>query len=327
MVALLADMPDGVEYSIVYDPTRFVQASIDSVIHTLLAVPVSIVGTFSLMLLFGFSINALSLFGMVLAIGIVVDDAIVVVENVERNIAEGLSPKQATYKAMPEVSGPIIAIALTLVAVFVPLAAMSGLSGEFYKQFVMTIAISTVISAFNLLTRAMNKVLGGFFRSFNPVFQRGSEAYGKGVGGVVRHKGAMLLVYVLLLGLTFVLGRAVPGGFVSAQDKEYLIAFAQVPTGASLDRTEEVIRNMTDIALKQPGVDHAVAFPGLSVNGFTNSSSAGMLGVTLFGLLLTPVFYGPAALLGGWPPPAAGGSRHLRPSGASGSVMGDRLSA
>ncbi len=327
MAELQADMPDGVEYSIVYDPTRFVQASIDAVIHTLLeaialvvlvvivflqtwrasiipllAVPVSIVGTFSLMLLFGFSINALSLFGMVLAIGIVVDDAIVVVENVERNIAEGLSPKQATYKAMQEVSGPIIAIALTLVAVFVPLAAMSGLSGEFYKQFAMTIAISTVISAFNSLTlspalsalllkghhdkqdwltRGMNKVLGGFFRGFNRVFQRGSEAYGKGVGGVVRHKGAMMLLYVLLLGLTFVLGRAVPGGFVPAQDKEYLIAFAQLPTGASLDRTEEVIRAMTDVALKQPGVDHAVAFPGLSVNGFTNSSSAGIVFATL----------------------------------------------
>ncbi|MFV3073344.1 efflux RND transporter permease subunit [Niveispirillum fermenti] len=327
MAELQQDMPDGVEYAIVYDPTRFVQASIDAVIHTLLeaialvvlvvivflqtwrasiipllAVPVSIVGTFSLMLLFGFSINALSLFGMVLAIGIVVDDAIVVVENVERNISEGLSPREATYKAMQEVSGPIIAIALTLVAVFVPLAAMSGLSGEFYKQFAMTIAISTVISAFNSLTlspalsalllrghhdkpdwltRGMNKVLGGFFRGFNRVFQRGSESYGKGVGGVIRHKGAMMLVYVLLLGLTFVLGRAVPGGFVPAQDKEYLIAFAQLPTGASLDRTEDVIRTMTDIALKQPGIANAVAFPGLSVNGFTNSSSAGIVFTTL----------------------------------------------
>lgn len=327
MAELQEDMPEGVEYAIVYDPTRFVQASIDAVIHTLLeaialvvlvvivflqtwrasiipllAVPVSIVGTFSLMLLFGFSINALSLFGMVLAIGIVVDDAIVVVENVERNISEGLSPKEATYKAMQEVSGPIIAIALTLVAVFVPLAAMSGLSGEFYKQFAMTIAISTVISAFNSLTlspalsalllkshhdkpdwltKAMNKVLGGFFRGFNHVFQRGSEGYGRGVSGVIRHKGGMMVVYVLLLGVTVLLGRAVPGGFVPAQDKEYLIAFAQLPTGASLDRTEDVIRTMGDIALKQPGVASAVAFPGLSVNGFTNSSSAGIVFATL----------------------------------------------
>ncbi|MDG5496296.1 efflux RND transporter permease subunit [Niveispirillum sp. BGYR6] len=327
MAELKQDMPDGVDYAIEYDPTRFVQASIDAVIHTLLeaialvvlvviiflqtwrasiipllAVPVSIVGTFSLMLAFGFSINALSLFGMVLAIGIVVDDAIVVVENVERNIAAGLSPKQATYKAMQEVSGPIIAIALTLVAVFVPLAAMSGLTGEFYKQFAMTIAISTVISAFNSLTlspalsalllkghhdkpdwltRGMNKVLGGFFRLFNRAFQRGSEAYGAGVSGVIRRKGAMMAVYGALLGLTFLLGNAVPGGFVPAQDKEYLIGFAQLPTGASLDRTEEVIRAMSDIALKQPGVKAAIAFPGLSVNGFTNSSSAGIVFATL----------------------------------------------
>ena len=327
MAELKADMPDGIDFSIVYDPTQFVRSSIDAVIHTLLeavalvvlvvivflqtwrasiipllAVPVSIVGTFSLMLLLGYSINALSLFGMVLAIGIVVDDAIVVVENVERNIESGLSAKEATYKAMQEVSGPIIAIALTLVAVFVPLAAMTGLTGEFYKQFAMTIAISTVISAFNSLTlspalsavllrghdqpqdwltRAMNRVFGGFFRLFNRVFHRASTGYGRGVGGVVRHKGMMMLVYVLLLGATVLLGRAVPMGFVPAQDKEYLISFAQLPNGASLDRTEAVIREMTDIALKQPGVQSAVAFPGLSVNGFTNSSSAGIVFVTL----------------------------------------------
>ncbi|MDQ2104668.1 efflux RND transporter permease subunit [Azospirillum isscasi] len=327
MADLKADMPDGVDYSIVYDPTQFVRSSIDAVIHTLLeavalvvlvvivflqtwrasiipllAVPVSIVGTFSLMLALGYSINALSLFGMVLAIGIVVDDAIVVVENVERNIENGLSAKEATYRAMQEVSGPIIAIALTLVAVFVPLAAMSGLTGEFYKQFAMTIAISTVISAFNSLTlspalaavllrahdqpqdwltRAMNRVFGGFFRLFNRVFHRASTGYGRGVGGVVRHKGLMMLVYVGLLGVTVLLGRTVPMGFVPAQDKEYLISFAQLPNGASLDRTEAVIREMTDIALARPGVQSAVAFPGLSVNGFTNSSSAGIVFVTL----------------------------------------------
>ncbi|WP_431858117.1 efflux RND transporter permease subunit [Azospirillum sp.] len=327
MAELKADMPDGVDYSIVYDPTQFVRSSIEAVVHTLLeavalvvlvvivflqtwrasiipllAVPISIVGTFSLMLAFGFSINALSLFGMVLAIGIVVDDAIVVVENVERNIASGLSARDATIRAMQEVSGPIIAIALTLVAVFVPLAAMTGLSGEFYKQFAMTIAISTVISAFNSLTlspalsavllrgheqpqdwltRAMNRVFGGFFRVFNRVFQRSSDGYGRGVGGVVRHKGAILAVYALLIGATVILGRTVPSGFVPMQDKEYLISFAQLPTGASLDRTEAVIREMTDIALQRPGVQSAVAFPGLSVNGFTNSSSAGIVFVTL----------------------------------------------
>ena len=327
MAELKADMPDGVDYSIVYDPTKFVRSSIEAVIHTLLeavalvvlvvivflqtwrasiipllAVPVSIVGTFSLMLAFGYSINALSLFGMVLAIGIVVDDAIVVVENVERNMESGLSAKEATYKAMQEVSGPIIAIALTLVAVFVPLAFMSGLTGEFYKQFAMTIAISTVISAFNSLTlspalsavllrghhqpqdwltRAMNRVFGGFFRVFNHVFHRGSESYGRGVGGVIRHKGSMMALYLVLIGVTVLLGRTVPAGFVPPQDKEYLVSFAQLPNGASLDRTEQVIRDMTDIALKRPGVESAVAFPGLSVNGFTNSSSAGIVFVTL----------------------------------------------
>ncbi|WP_227246053.1 efflux RND transporter permease subunit [Paraburkholderia caribensis] len=327
MKELAADFPAGVEYKIVYDPTQFVRSSIEAVVHTLLeaialvvivvivflqtwrasiipliAVPVSIVGTFSLLLAFGFSINALSLFGMVLAIGIVVDDAIVVVENVERNIESGLSARDATYKAMQEVSGPIIAIALTLVAVFVPLAFMTGLTGQFYKQFAMTIAISTVISAFNSLTlspalsalllrghdakedwltRAMNRVLGPFFRGFNKVFHRGSESYGRGVNGVLKRKGAMLVVYAVLLGLTVLVSRIVPGGFVPAQDKEYLIAFAQLPNGASLDRTEKVIRDMGAIALKQPGVESAVAFPGLSVNGFTNSSSAGIVFVTL----------------------------------------------
>ncbi|BAI75290.1 cation/multidrug efflux pump (plasmid) [Azospirillum sp. B510] len=327
MAELKDDMPDGVAYSIVYDPTQFVRSSIEAVVHTLLeavalvvlvvivflqtwrasiipllAVPISIVGTFSLLLAFGFSINALSLFGMVLAIGIVVDDAIVVVENVERNIASGLSARDATIRAMQEVSGPIIAIALTLVAVFVPLAAMTGLTGEFYKQFAMTIAISTVISAFNSLTlspalsavllrghdqpqdwltRGMNRVFGGFFRLFNRVFHKASDGYGRGVGGVVRRKGVMLAVYALLIGATVLLGRAVPSGFVPMQDKEYLISFAQLPNGASLDRTEAVIREMTDIALKRPGVESAVAFPGLSVNGFTNSSSAGIVFVTL----------------------------------------------
>jgi multidrug efflux pump len=327
MAELKADMPPGVDYSIVYDPTQFVRSSIHAVIHTLLeaialvvlvvivflqtwrasiipllAVPISIVGTFSLLLAFGYSINALSLFGMVLAIGIVVDDAIVVVENVERNIAAGLSAKQATYRAMQEVSEPIIAIALTLVAVFVPLAFMPGLTGQFYKQFAMTIAISTVISAFNSLTlspalsalllkghgapedwltRNMNRVFGRFFAWFNRVFHRGSEAYGRGVTGALKHKANMMVVYVVLLGLALLLGKIVPGGFVPQQDKQYLVSFAQLPTGASLDRTEKVIRAMSDLALKQPGVESAVAFPGLSVNGFTNSSSAGIVFVTL----------------------------------------------
>jgi multidrug efflux pump len=308
---------------VVYDPTRFVAASIHAVIHTLfeaialvvlvviiflqnwrasiiplLAVPVAIIGTFTLMLAFGFSINALSLFGMVLAIGIVVDDAIVVVENVERNLEEGLSAKEATYKAMDEVSGPIIAIGLTLIAVFVPLGFMSGLTGQFYKQFAMTIAISTIISGFNSLTlspalaalllkgphepkdwltRGMDKVFGGFFRVFNNLFNRGSTMYGKGVSGAIKRKFPMLAFYVLLLACAIFMGRIVPGGFVPAQDKQYLIAIAQLPNGASLDRTDEVTRKMTDIAQGVPGIIDSVQHPGLSINGFSTSSSAAVI--------------------------------------------------
>ncbi|MCM2439058.1 efflux RND transporter permease subunit [Agrobacterium vitis] len=320
-------MPEGVKYEIVYDTTKFVRSSIEKVVDTLLeavalvvlvvilflqtwrasiipliAVPVSIIGTFAVMYAFGFSINALSLFGLVLAIGIVVDDAIVVVENVERNIENGLSPRQATYRAMKEVSGPIIAIALVLVAVFVPLAFISGLSGQFYRQFALTIAISTVISALNSLTlspalaalllkghhapkdrltRGLDFLLGWFFRGFNRVFGAGSNAYGKGVGGLLSRKSIVMVVYLALAGATYGLFNAVPGGFVPAQDKQYLIGFAQLPDAASLDRTEDVIKRMSDIALAQPGVAHAIAFPGLSINGFTNSSNAGIVFVTL----------------------------------------------
>ena len=239
---------------------------------------------------------------MVLAIGIVVDDAIVVVENVERNIAAGLTPREATYRAMREVSGPIIAIALTLCAVFVPLAFMTGLTGQFYKQFAMTIAISTVISAFNSLTlspalsaillkghhekpdwltRGMNRVFGRFFNGFNNLFGRASESYGVGVSGVIRRKAGAMGVYALLVAATIGVSYLVPGGFVPAQDKQYLIGFTQLPNGASLDRTDAVIRRMSDIALKEPGVQSAIAFPGLSINGFTNSSSAGIVFVML----------------------------------------------
>jgi multidrug efflux pump len=327
MAEIKKNMPDGVDYEIVYDPTQFVRASIESVVHTLLeaialvvlvvilflqtwrasiipllAVPVAVVGTFAVMSVFGFSINALSLFGLVLAIGIVVDDAIVVVENVERNIEAGLSPRDATYRAMREVSGPIIAIALVLVAVFVPLGFITGLTGQFYKQFALTIAMSTVISAVNsltlspalaamllkghdapkdALTRGMDWALGGFFRRFNALFARGSAAYGGGVTWAISRKAAMFGVYVVLAVSTLGLFKAVPGGFVPAQDKQYLIGFAQLPDGATLDRTEDVIRRMGEITLKQPGVEHAVSFPGLSINGFTNSSNSGIVFVTL----------------------------------------------
>jgi multidrug efflux pump len=327
MAELQQNMPEGVEYRIAYDPTQFVRASIDSVIVTLLeaialvvlvvilflqtwrasiipllAVPVSVVGTFAVLHLLGFSINALSLFGLVLAIGIVVDDAIVVVENVERNIEAGLSPRDATYRAMKEVSGPIIAIALVLVAVFVPLAFISGLTGQFYKQFAVTIAISTVISAINSLTlspalaalllrghdapkdaitRGMDRVFGPLFRGFNRFFHRGAESYSGGVRRVISRKTLMMVIYLALVGVTFGLFKAVPSGFVPAQDKQYLIGFAQLPDGATLDRTEEVIQRMGEITKQNPNVEDAIAFPGLSINGFTNSSNSGIVFATL----------------------------------------------
>ncbi|MGY3359642.1 hydrophobe/amphiphile efflux-1 (HAE1) family protein [Bradyrhizobium sp. GM0.4] len=342
MAEIKKNMPEGVSYQIVYDPTQFVRSSIEAVIHTLLeaialvvlvvilflqtwrasiipllAVPVSIVGTFAVMHVFGFSINALSLFGLVLAIGIVVDDAIVVVENVERNIEGGLSPRNATYQAMREVSGPIIAIAMVLIAVFVPLAFISGLTGQFYKQFALTIAISTVISAINSLTLSpalsalllkghnepkdrltiiMEKGLGWFFRGFNKVFTRSSENYSGTVTKVISGKAAVMGLYVVLIGVTALLFQQVPSGFVPGQDKQYLVGFSRLPDGAALDRTEEVIRKMSDIALTQPGVESSVAFPGLSIAGFTNSSNAGIVFSTLkpFDERKDPSLSGPA---------------------------------
>jgi multidrug efflux pump len=226
----------------------------------------------------------------------------VVVENVERHIEEGLTPLDASHRAMDEVSGPIIAIALVLSAVFVPVAFISGLDGQFYRQFALTIAFSTLISAFNSLTlspalaalllrprgapedaptRIMNRTLGWAFRPFNRVFQRGSEGYGKAVQTVRRRKVAALAVYGALV-LLGILGFArVPKGFVPSQDKRFLVAIAQLPDAASLDRTEAVIRRMTDMALKTPGVEHAVEFPGLSISSFGPKPNAGII---FFGL-------------------------------------------
>jgi len=327
MAEMAQTFPEGIQYDVVYDPTRFVRASIEEVLHTLLealvlvvlvvivflqtwrasiipiaAVPVSLVGTFAVMKLCGFSINALSLFGLVLAIGIVVDDAIVVVENVERNIGLGYSPVEATRRAMHEVTGPIIAIALVLCAVFVPIGFIPGLTGQFYKQFALTIAISTVISAFNSLTlspalsalllrahdapkdavtRFMDRALGWFFRPFNRAFSAASNGYVRVVRGILRRTGFALVAYVGLLALTGLGFNAVPAGFVPAQDKQYLVAFAQLPDAASLERSDAVIRRMSQIALETEGVEHAIAFPGLSIAGFTNSSNAGIVFVGL----------------------------------------------
>jgi multidrug efflux pump len=323
MERLKKSFPEGVDYKIVYDPTVFVRESIRAVGHTfiealilvvlvvlvflqtwrasvipLLALPVSLVGTFSIMLALGFSLNTLSLFGLVLAIGIVVDDAIVVVENVERNIELGYEPHEATRRAMQEVSGPIIAIALVLCAVFVPTAFIVGLSGQFYKQFALTIAISTVISAFNSLTlspalaalllkprdakkdhftRAIDFAFGWFFKLFNRFFGRASRGYRVLVTHTLRASVIAFVIYLGLIGVTIFGFSRVPAGFVPTQDKGYLVALAQLPNGATLDRTEDVIRKMSEIALKNPGVQNAVAFPGLSINGFTNSPNSGIV--------------------------------------------------
>jgi multidrug efflux pump len=234
----------------------------------------------------------------VLAIGIVVDDAIVVVENVERNIALGLSPYDATRRAMTEVTGPIIATALVLCAVFIPTAFISGLTGQFYKQFAITIAISTVISAFNsltlspalaalllrghgekkdLVTRGMDTLFGWFFRPFNRFFDWASRKYAGGVRRTIRFAAIALLLYVGLVVLTGMTFTKIPTGFVPVQDKQYVIALAALPDAASLDRTEAVIRRMSDMASTVKGVKDSVAFPGLSINGFTAAPNAGIV--------------------------------------------------
>ncbi|MBA2780422.1 efflux RND transporter permease subunit [Billgrantia kenyensis] len=327
MEELSQRFPEGVEYTIVYDPTVFVRDSIKSVIKTLLeavllvvlvvtlflqtwrasvtpllAVPVSIVGTFAVLYLLGFSINTLTLFGLVLAIGIVVDDAIVVVENVERNIEEGLAPLAAAHQAMREVSGPIIAISVVLCAVFIPMAFLEGVTGQFYRQFAVTIAISTVISAINSLTlspalaalllkphdapkdrlsRLIDFLFGWVFRPFNRFFNASSKGYQGGVARSLRRRGAVFAVYALLLAGTGVMFQMVPGGFIPTQDKMYLIGGAKLPEGASLDRTEAVIRRMTELALETEGVTSAVAFPGLNPLQFTNTPNTGTV---FFGL-------------------------------------------
>ncbi|HEJ7118119.1 multidrug efflux pump [Serratia marcescens] len=321
MAELATRFPDGMSWKAPYDPTVFVRDSIRAVVDTLLeavilvvlvvilflqtwrasiipllAVPISIVGTFAALYLLGFSLNTLSLFGLVLAIGIVVDDAIVVVENVERNIEEGLSPLAAAHQAMREVSGPIIAIAVVLCAVFVPMAFLSGVTGQFYKQFAVTIAISTVISAINSLTlspalaarllkphgapkdmpsRLIDRLFGWLFRPFNRFFASGSQRYQHGVSRVLGRRGAVFVVYLLLLAAAGVMFKTVPGGFIPTQDKLYLIGGVKMPEGASLERTDAVIRKMSAIGLSVDGVTDAVAFPGLNALQFTNTPNTG----------------------------------------------------
>ncbi|POA64003.1 efflux RND transporter permease subunit [Pseudomonas sp. GW531-T4] len=302
--------PEGVAYKAVWDPTVFVRESISAVQHTLMeavvlvvlvvilflqtwrasiipliAVPVSVIGTFAWLYLLGYSINTLTLFGLVLAIGIVVDDAIVVVENVERFIEKGYDPREAAHRAMKEVSGPIIAIALVLCAVFIPMAFLSGVTGQFYKQFAVTIAISTVISAINSLTlspalaaklfrphgapqdwleRGIQKVFGGFFRAFNRMFKRRSDGYHGLVSYSLGRRGSVFFLYALLLIGTAWLFNLVPGGFIPTQDKLYLFAGAKLPEGASLARTDAVTSELIETALSVEGVDTVPAFSGLN---------------------------------------------------------------
>ena len=323
MEQLKKDFPEGIEYHIVYDTTGFVHESINAVVHTLFealilvvlvvilflqnwrasiiplaAVPVSLVGTFVILLAMGFGLNALTLFGLVLAIGIVVDDAIVVVENVERNIALGLSPVDATRKAMREVTGPIVSTALVLCAVFIPTAFITGLTGQFYRQFALTIAISTVISAFNSLTlspalaavllrahdapkdrfeQLIDRSFGWLFKPFNRLFAKMSNRYVGGVSWGLGRSPIALMIYAGLLGLTALGFAKTPGGFVPQQDKLYLVGIAQLPDASTIDRTDAVIRKMSDIALHTPGVTHAVEFPGLSINGLINSPNSGIV--------------------------------------------------
>jgi len=302
--------PPGVGFRINYDTTKFVRASMRSVLGTLLealvlvvlvvvvflqtwraslipllAVPVSLIGTLAVMQPLGFSLNNLSLFGLVLAIGIVVDDAIVVVENVERFIRQGFTPREATLAAMREVSGPVIAVALVLGAVFVPTAFIPGITGQFYRQFALTIAVSTFISAFNSLTlspalcalllpphgappdrfsRLLDSLLGWFFRPFNRAFQAASDSYGRWVARTLRFAVVMLAAYAGLVGLGLALFKKVPGGFIPSQDMGYLLAVVQLPDGAAFDRTDAVIRRMDALAREVPGVAHTFAISGYS---------------------------------------------------------------
>jgi multidrug efflux pump len=322
MDELATRFPPGLTYRSDYDTTVFVRDSINAVVHTLMeaillvvlvvilflqtwrasiipliAVPVSAVGTFAALYLLGFSINTLTLFGLVLAIGIVVDDAIVVVENIERNIEEGRTPLEAAHQAMKEVSAPIVAITLVLCAVFVPMAFLTGVTGQFYKQFAVTIAISTVISAINSLTlspalaakllkghdapkdalsRGIERTFGWGFGPFNRFFQASSNTYHGAVSRILKHRGAVFAVYALLLLGTGLMFQAVPRGFIPTQDKLFLMAGVKLPEGASLERTDVALRKVVEISKDVDGIAHVVAMTGLNPLQFTNTPNYGI---------------------------------------------------
>jgi HAE1 family hydrophobic/amphiphilic exporter-1 len=324
MERLKAGFPPGLEYKIVYNPTQFIQESINEVYKTLfeamalviiviivflqswrtalipiIAIPVSLIGTFAAMQAFGFSLNMLTLFGLVLAIGIVVDDAIVVVENIERNIAAGMTPRAAAHRTIDEVGSAVIAIALVLAAVFIPTAFLPGISGQFYRQFALTIAVSTAISAINSLTLspALAALLlrshdapqrrGALARSgqwlahrFNTGFDRASHSYANGVGGLVRGRSVrigVLLIFCGLLYATVETVQRVPTGFIPELDQGYAIVVVQLPDGASLNRTDAVIQRASEIVRDTPGVRYAVAFAGFSGATFTNATNTGVI--------------------------------------------------
>lgn len=329
MDRLAKDFPPGVGYSVVYNPTEFIQFSIDAVIETLweamllvvlvvilflqtwraavipiVAIPVSLIGAFAVMSAIGISFNTLSLFGLVLAIGIVVDDAIVVVENVERYLRAGLSPKEAAHKTMDEVGGALIAISLVLIAVFLPTAFITGLQGSFYKQFAITIAASTAISAFVSLTlspalaavllkphaddhsgsrvlRWVTAPLRGFFHAFNVGFDWLSRSYGALTSRLVRFGLILMIVYGGLIYLAYGLLVRTPTGLIPQLDRGYFIAAFQLPPGSALDRTDRVIRQASEILMMRPGVRDAVAFVGFDGATFTNAPNTGVIFIAL----------------------------------------------
>ncbi|MBI2824449.1 MAG: efflux RND transporter permease subunit [Planctomycetia bacterium] len=327
MRELATRFPEGVAYKIAYDTTPFISGSITDVVRTLfeavalvaivvllflqnwratmiplVAVPVAIVGTFAVMKVLGFSVNNISLFGLVLAIGIVVDDAIVVVENVERWLERGLSSREAARRAMDEVTSPVVAVAVVLCAVFVPCAFISGISGQFFRQFAVTIAVSTVISAFNSLTlspalaalllkpagarrdplaRVLNFTLGWFFRLFERAFSFGTNIYARLVSWALRLSIVVLAVYVGLLGLTYFAFQKMPTGFIPQQDQGWLLVNVQLPDSASVERTRDVMRRVQKIAQQTPGVSDTLAISGMSVLLTANSANFGSMFVVL----------------------------------------------
>ncbi len=322
MNELKRDFPKGLDYQVVYNPTEFIAESVSEVYKTLyealalvalvvivflqswraalipiLAIPVSLIGTFAVLAGFGFTLNVLTLFGLVRASGLVVDDAIVVVENVERNIAAGMTPRDATHKTMDEVGTAVVAIALVLSAVFIPAAFIPGISGQFFRQFAITVAVATLISAFNSLTLSpalaalllkphdqghvprnpLARLGSAFARRFNGAFDRMADGYAWSVGGLLKRKGGMLVLYLALLAATAFITQRVPVGFVPTLDRGYAIVVIQLPDGASLSRTDAVTLRASEIVKATPGVIDAVAFAGFSGATFTNASNAAVI--------------------------------------------------